>query len=150
MDYHTANKLAIKKELMLMKRKYLQALMAWALGMSLFTVAEAQEIKKGGLSGRIISVAVEIPANSNTPVFTTPSSRFFILTQVCTRTGAGPIPLLIGSTFGVFILGDVSQTEGICRTFSPGIALPQNEALSFTTANTVSARGMITGVLSKK
>ncbi len=109
--------------------------------------AQAQTLKAGGLSGPIVTQSVLVPQNCSMVVFTTPApgskGGFFVLTQVCVEDG-GDMELS-GSSVGRILLDDD------CQTFTPGLAIPQGETLTFTeTRNNSDQVGMITGVMSKK
>lgn len=105
------------------------------------SVAMAQSVSKGTVSGVITSKSVLVPAMMTVPLFTVPATGFFILTQTNTN-GSGCIALT-GST-----VGRIPEQS----TFTPGFALPVNEVVSCT--ETCGAPFpiycMLTGVLSNK
>jgi hypothetical protein len=108
------------------------------------STTEAQEIKHGGLTGTIVSATTIVCTNGGcvNPIYTTPAEGSFVLTQFCATTD---VLRVIGSSFG-----GIPVNEGIgCTTFSPGIALPQNETISCENGGTF-GDCMITGVLSDK
>ena len=111
------------------------------------SVAEAQTIKKGTISGVILTRSVNVPQNASTDVFTTDAdvkgALWLILTQVCVED-ADELTLG-GNTMGQIVLDDQ------CTTFEPGLAIPRGETLTFTeTANQGAQGAMITGILVKK
>jgi hypothetical protein len=107
------------------------------------TPAMAQVIKKGTLSGKIVSAAVEVAPTTAATVYTTPATGFFILTQVCVQDRSEMA--VRGATLGPLV------TDDRCTTYTPGVALPRNEVI--TCANndaTPTGACSITGVLSPK
>ena len=96
---------------------------AVTISLSLLPV-EAQEIKKGTLSGTILSAGIGVPDNSQQAPLGTPNSGRFILTQVCRSDGA--IRFLTG--FGEPIVADHGPG---CTTFVLGFELGQNTSRCF-------------------
>jgi hypothetical protein len=110
--------------------------------------AGAQSMKKGTLSGTVMSGYVTLAATSSAMVFTTPASGFFILTQACPTFGMGQARL-VGNTVGDLPTPVPSVSN--CVEFVPGLALPANEVL--TCHNLTGSGGIpcaVTGVLSTK
>ncbi len=108
------------------------------------TAAQAQEVKKGTLSGTIATQGVIIPASSSMPVFTAPAAGdgFFIVTQVCTSAQS---VTLSGSA-----IGPLAVSTGNCQGFTPGLALVPAEVLTCTNTSGNSQECMVTGLRSKK
>jgi hypothetical protein len=109
---------------------------------------EAQTIKGGGLNGQVLTAGVAVPANSSATVFTTPASGFFILTQVCSGFASCIGNLTVA---GLGSIPAADNNGGSCQSFAPGLALPQNTAVSC--ANRCTSQGatcLITGVVTKK
>jgi hypothetical protein len=111
------------------------AAFACAVALSMcFGTAHAQQLKKGTLSGTLVS-ATAPAGNSYLDVYTTPMDKAFVLTQACgcwtCRTG----------TFGPFAAA--SGTEP-CATYVPGLALPRGETIQCTGDGACT----LTGVLS--
>jgi hypothetical protein len=103
--------------------------------------AHAQQVKKGTLTGRIVSAAVEVPGNSSGPLFTTPAKGFFVLTQVCTEDKDADVR---GATLGPI------YNENKCTTYNPGIGFPQNEAITCVNNNPDPSGCFITGIITRK
>ena len=110
-------------------------------GVLLSTPAQAQQMKKGTLTGKVVSAAVELPANSSATVFTTPTKGFFVLTQVCVDKKDANVR---GATVGPVFNDDK------CTTYTPGIAFPQSEVITCVNNGGDPAGCCITGVISKK
>ena len=110
------------------------------------SAAQAQTMKKGALDGTIVTRSVFVPLNTAVDVFVTPTAAskggFFVMTQVCV-TNRNRL-LLSGNTMGDIVL------DNDCQTFSPGLAVPAGETLTFTEQNNGDHSGMITGILTKK
>jgi len=97
-----------------------------ALGVLLSATAHAQQLRRGTLSGTIVSRSANVPGNGSVTVYTTPASDggVFILTQVW---GWDPgCVTLRGETFGVVSQPGMGAAPS---RFEPGIALPANEKL---------------------
>jgi hypothetical protein len=94
------------------------------------------------LLGRVISNGTNVSATSTATVFTTPSSRHFVLTQFC----GGSSMILSGGTFG-----NVASltTDRLCYSFNPGYAMPQNEAIQCTNPISGGSWCSISGVSEK-
>ena len=108
--------------------------------------AQAQTLK-GGLAGVIVTKTATAPADASVDAYTTPLGTkadpgFFVLMQVCVDN-EGKITLS-GSTMGEIPLSDD------CTSFSPGLALPQGEVLTFTDFSSNLHPVVLTGVVSKK
>jgi hypothetical protein len=108
------------------------------------TAAHAQVVKKGTLSGTIVSQGATIPTSSSVPVFTAPAAGdgFFILTQVCASAQSVTI-----SGSGI---GPLAVSSGNCQTFTPGVALLPAEVLTCSNSSGNDQECMVTGLLSKK
>ena len=111
------------------------------------SISEAQTIKKGTISGVVLTRSVDIPNNGSAAVFTTDAAvkgaLWLILTQACVSDDEKDVTL-IGNTMGQIPLPDQ------CTTFEPGLAIPRGETLTFSDINVNPQAGMITGILSKK
>ena len=111
------------------------------------SVTEAQTIKKGTISGVILTRSVNVPDLASADVFTTDAAvkgaLWLILTQVCVED-EGDLTF-DGSSMGQIVL------DNQCTTFEPGLAIPRGETLTFTeTAGNGAQGAMITGILVKK
>ncbi len=101
------------------------------------TSADAQQLKRGELTGTVVSASATAPPLSSVSLLTAPASGHFIVTQVC----GGPIE---GSTIGTLSFG------GGCTEFVPGFALPANEELEIRNEGaSFDINGLVTGVESK-
>lgn len=97
----------------------------------------------GSLSGEIVSASATMALSGPAvTVLTTPSTGSFILTQFCQIPGTA---VLSGSSFGT-IVGSGGGSEATCTSYSPGLALPQDEEL-VAYANGQAGHVTITGVL---
>lgn len=106
-----------------MRKQLYLGILAGVVGLGLLkTAAQAQIFP---LVGTVSSASAVVAANSTTPVFTTPASGYFILTQFCGGFGMS----VSGNTFGNIAVGS-SDTE--CNTFNPGYVLPQGETIQCT------------------
>lgn len=125
--------------------KHLAFLLTIGLAAFAATSADAQAIK-GGFSGTLFTATAVAPDSSSVDIYVTPSGtkvRKFILTQVCVEDRKDVE--FTGSSMGKIILAND------CTTFTPGLAIPAGETLTFTeTAANGNMSVMITGVLSKK
>jgi hypothetical protein len=108
------------------------------------TAAQAQVVKKGTLSGTIVSQGATIPFSDSVPVYTAPAAGdgFFILTQVCASAQSVTIS---GS-----VLGPLAVSTGNCQSFTPGVALFPSEVLTCSNSSGNDQECMVTGLLSKK
>ncbi len=111
------------------------------------SITEAQTVKKGTLTGKILTRSVNVPDSASADVFTTDAdvkgALWLILTQVCVED-EGELTL-DGNTMGQIVL------DNQCTTFEPGLAIPRGETLTFTeTAGNGAQGAMITGILVKK
>lgn len=106
------------------------------------TSAQAQQVKKGELSGTILSGGVSVPASSSLVVFTAPATGNFILTTFCARDVA-----LSGNTVGPIAPADSDEP---CLVFVPGFAIPSGEVLTCTNDEVDPGICSVSGVLSKK
>ena len=106
--------------------------------------AQAQEVKKGTLSGTVATQGVIIPADSFMPVYTAPADGdgVFILTQVCSSAQS---VTLSGSS-----MGPLAVAGGACQSFTPGLALRPSEVLTCSNTSGNSQECMVTGLRSKK
>ena len=98
----------------------------------------AQQLRRGTLSGTIVSRSVDVVPGGPITIFTTPSDSFFVLTEVCTDAQG----LRVSATG----FGKIPTPNQACNEF-PGIALPQKSTI------TVQGSGgsvTITGVLTFK
>ena len=110
------------------------------------TIAQAQTMKIG-LAGKVVTATATAPNNASVDAYTTPLATkvdpgFFVLTQVCVDD-EGNI-MLSGSTMGEIPLMDD------CTSFSPGLALPPGEVLTFTNFKGSPHPVVLTGVVSRK
>ncbi len=126
--------------------KHLAFLLTIGIATFAATSADAQVLKGGGFSGTLITETAVAPTFSSVDIYTTPSglkALKFILTQVCVEDRGAVV--FSGSTMGTVALFDD------CTTFSPGLAIPKGETLTFTEIDeSGNIAVMITGVLSKK
>ncbi len=111
------------------------------------SISEAQTVKKGTLTGKILTRSVNVPDLGSAAVFTTDveakGAFWLILTQVCVED-EGDLTF-DGNTMGQIVL------DNECTTFEPGLAIPRGETLTFTETGNQGAQGaMITGILVKK
>jgi hypothetical protein len=99
------------------------------------SIANAQEVDDGGVSGTLRSFTVSTLGPPE-PVFAVPEENVYALTAVCfTRTGD-----LSASDFGF-----IARGPG-CANFSPGLAIPGGNEITCTgTAAGVTC--VVTGVL---
>ena len=89
--------------------------------------AGAHSMKKGTLSGTVMSGYVTLAAASSAMVFTTPASGFFILTQACPTFGFGQARL-VGNT-----VGDLpTSLSGGCVEFVPRASSSASERPSLS------------------
>jgi hypothetical protein len=114
---------------------------------------QAQQLKNGMLSGSIVSAIAHPPActiNPNPPpyeicpevdVYTTPTDKAFVATQVCGQYAYG----FSGSTIGEF--AEQFPENEPCLTYKPGLALPKGETIRCTGSTVGFASCMIIGVL---
>ena len=113
-------------------------------GVALTTPAQAQQLKKGTLTGEILSKTWPIQANSSATMFTTPTKGFFVLTQLCVENKNNVT--VRGATVGLLLFpGDEK-----CTTYNPGIAFPQNEAITCVNDGASASSCLITGVITNK
>jgi len=119
-----------------------------ALGLLWGARSQAQQLRRGTLSGTIVSRSAGVPGNGSVTVYTTPASGagFLILTQLW---NSDPNCVTVrGETFGV--IAQPSMSEQPSR-FEPGIALPANEKLICQESCGLQATYCaITGVLSPR
>jgi hypothetical protein len=85
--------------------------------------SDAQTLHIGGLSGKVVT----IKGSANEVVFVTPPKKFFVLTQFCSLGSSSVAGALTSSTQGLVA---VAPSGNNCSTYSPGIALPQNDTLT--------------------
>jgi hypothetical protein len=115
------------------------------------TTACAQVVTQSTLSGIETSASTTIGHNPTgtaaAPVFTTPATGFFILTQACfTRNSR---VTLSGNTVGVIVHSRSNSRK--CTTYTPGIALPHSQTLTCTNASkTTDQTCTVNGILSTK
>jgi hypothetical protein len=129
----------LAKEGIMKKRLFLAVLLSW----SFLSLCEAQLVKNGGLSGKVITVTADVVSQTPVPLFATPATGFLVITQFCSVDG-DPLNLR-GRDFGL-IVKIVGADR--CAQFTPGIVIPQNELL-FCDPETTSSRCMLIGILSK-
>jgi len=111
-------------------------------GVALTTPAQAQQLKKGTLTGEILSKTWPIQANSSATMFTTPTKGFFVLTQLCVENKNN---VTVRAASGGLLPGDEK-----CTTYNPGFAFPQNEAITCVNDGAGASSCLITGVITKK
>ena len=104
----------------------------------------AQSVKKGTLSGTIVTHGVTIPAGGSMTVVTAPADGegVFVVTQVCSSAQSVS---LSGS-----VIGPLAVPGGACQSFTPGLALLPSEVLTCTNPSGGSQECMVTGLYSKK
>ena len=91
------------------------------------------------------SATLSGPSETET-VMTTPATGDFILTQFCSSDVNGGIRLAAAG------LGGIAHTSGVtalCYTFTPGVSLPRNSAITCSTSSGASPGSyfcMITGL----
>ena len=115
------------------------------------TLVHAQKLTKGTLSGTVVTATATAPnQGAQVTVFTTPGTGQFVLTQLCVFRGQNE-DTLSGGTLGG-IARSLGDNSGLCTTYTPGLAIPQNEDLNFqdTRNDAEDSIVTITGVLSKK
>ena len=105
--------------------------------------SQAQQVKNGGVTGRIVTKSVE--TSGPTQVYRTPNQGTFVLTTFCTDVASME---LVGARLG-FVARITSSIED-CKHFSPGIAFGKGEAISCDPTTTSPRRCMISGVLTKR
>jgi len=115
-------------------------------------LAEAQQIRNGGLTGQIQSFRRSVPGNNGSvDVLTTPvgnKAGFFILTQFCTNSHQIKLQ---GNTLGVISNIREQASPDFCNNYSPGFAVPQDETLTCKNEiNSTSFFCILTGVQSKR
>lgn len=87
--------------------------------------------------GKMVTATVSLTNPNETKiVYSTPASGDFILTQVCTSSVNGGIRLAV-SGFGP--IADISQPS--CQSFTPGISLPSDAAITCSTTAYAAAGG---------
>lgn len=111
-------------------------------------VAEAQTVKRNTLTGPIVSKSASMTPHVAAPVYTTPATGFFVLTQLCVTRGSRVT--VTGNTMGV-VVHSFHGSRGLCNTYRPGLQVPANETLTCTdTSNITNHSCTITGLLSSK
>jgi hypothetical protein len=106
-------------------------------GLAAGAPAFGQVVKKGTLSGTLLSGAVTAAAGTTETILTAPSSGFTILLRVCGAKpvgGENPVVAVSGSSLGVLATFGSDATEnqggnGLCADLSPGLVLPPGEVL---------------------
>ena len=86
---------------------------------------------RGNLTlGKVTTASVNLSGPSDTQtLYTTPAAHDFLLTQVCGSVGAGGVRLAITG------FGTIAETgTEPCVTFSPGVIVPKNAAITCSTA----------------
>lgn len=114
---------------------------------ALVSSVQAQVIKKGELSGRIVTVGVLGPAGGSAVLYTAPDAKEgrFILSKLCAAQENGNHAVLASS------LGSLEATDRPdCTDFSPGLALPPGEQLTCRGFTDTGRYCVATGVLSRK
>jgi hypothetical protein len=110
------------------------------LGLAIGTPALGQVVKKGTLSGTLLSGAATAGPGVSATILTAPSSGITILLRVCGAkpvAGQNPVISVSGSTLGVLATfgSDASENQsgpGLCADLSPGLVLPASEVLRCT------------------
>lgn len=127
-------------------RARLAALLALALAPApLAAPAGAQQLKKGQVSGTILSFSATGPPAAFTSIATLPATGRFVLMQICANDGPATVA---GDTVGTIYVSN-GNGDG-CTRFHPGIALPPGEDMGFTNGAAVGVTVVLNGVLSKK
>jgi hypothetical protein len=109
-----------------------------AVGLAVGSPALGQVVKKGTLSGTLLSGAATAAAGTTATILTAPSSGVTIVLRVCgAKAGAGENPSIVvsGSSLGVLATfgSDASENQGgagLCADLSPGLVLPAGEQLT--------------------
>jgi hypothetical protein len=119
------------------------SLLALGVAVLLGSSATAQTLKGGGLSGTVFTVTASAPGNSSVDAYTAPSGikpeqGGFLVTQICVDDKKDME--LTGNTMGEIPLADD------CTVFSPGLALPPSEVLTFTDSSGSAHPIVITGI----
>ena len=121
----------------------------FALGFAVLcgSSAGAQTLKGGGLAGSVVVVTASAPANSTVDALTAPSGikpdiGGLLVTQICVDDSKDID--LSGNTLGEIPLPDD------CTVFTPGLALPASEVLTFTDSSGSSHPIVIIGIRWKK
>ena len=114
------------------------------------SMAEAQQIRNGGLTGKVESHRASVSGNlGSAQVHTTPDKGFYVLTQICSLR---PMELA-GNTTGILARIDNDDENDLnCRSFNPGFVIPQAEVLTCNSRHTNPATSpcIITGVQVKR
>ncbi len=120
--------------------------LAAALALTASSV-DAQIMKKGVLTGRILSAARTIPAGQPSSLFSTPSlgDGVFIVTQFCQSS-----PDVVFSSDNVDPVPTYPGPNGGCTTFTPGIALQPGVAILCTNNSVTEQSCAVTGIHSPK
>jgi hypothetical protein len=103
--------------------------------------AEAQRLTGRGLRGEIDSANAVVPPGGLTTVYVVPGDRHFVLKQACFAGG--------GMTLAGEAFGKIVRNGDPCTTYTPGIVISPNDALSCSNPNGVPVECMITGVLTR-
>jgi hypothetical protein len=117
--------------------------------------ANAQKVNSSGLSGTLVSAGVADNSSGPAVVYTTPATGHFVLTQAGGANALFSVP-----GFGQLGGTGCPPTSGpngtltfagtIPLTFSPGLVLPPNTAISCSPVSACGGGGCyITGVLTK-
>ena len=140
---------------------------ATALLLSLLvSIADAQSIKAGGLTGKVVSASVanvSVASTANPPavIFTTPAAGHFVLTQVGSALTGDVSSCCAELTFSASNFGPLATvfaetrpTSSASTIFLLGIALPAGsaiscEALCATSCGVNPTDCSVTGVLEK-
>ncbi len=83
--------------------------------------AHGQQLRRGTLSGTLVSKSADAQPGGPVPILTTPSSSPFILTEVCTDA--------MGLRLSASGFGKIPTPDQSCRDFM-GIVLPRNSTIS--------------------
>jgi hypothetical protein len=119
--------------------------------------ALGQTVKKGTLSGTVVSASATAPSGgTQADLLTTPATGSFLLTQLCLVGAPGFNNVenghVAGSTLGRIAQVYTDGNLGSCSTWEPGLAIPAGETLRCvqTGASAGPLACTITGVQSKK
>jgi hypothetical protein len=127
-----------------MIRKLARLVLPVALALGASGRVAAQQVKKGTFTGTVVTATAVGPTASSAPVYTTPTSGAFVLTQLCTtqlpETGSLTSPSV----------GTLRPGSEDCELFEPGLAIAPGETITCNGFPSSAVSCLITGILSKK
>jgi len=137
--------------------RFANALLVLFAAVLVAALASAQTVKKGTLSGTVVSATATNPSGGSVVnLLTTPASGSFLITQVCFRgtngSNNGDNLYIEGSSIGRVANAYESGADASCSTWNPGFALPPGETLSCGQEGASADPGYctLTGIQSKK